>query len=76
MKTEHITNLYFSILESNSGTTEFNSRINEIEKELNEALKLITDETLRERLDSLTGSLAINSEFKGFALGLAAKEDK
>lgn len=74
MRTESITTLYLSVIESQAEPSDFDSRIDSIENDINETLKQISNGALRERLDSLIGALAINSGYKGFAHGLMIKE--
>lgn len=74
MRTESITTLYLSVIESQAEPSDFDSRIDSIENDINETLKQIGDGALKECLDSLIGALAINSEYKGFAHGLMVKE--
>lgn len=77
MKKDFLKDVYFDYNEKHGVDIARHGNLQEAEKELDSLISGITDFDLQSRLDVSSGILSMESEYKGFLLGLlAAAEDK
>lgn len=77
MKKDFLKDVYFDYNEKYGVDIAQHGNLQEAEKELDYLISGITDFDLQSRLDDASGILSIESEYKGFLLGLlAAAKDK